>query len=171
MGYNGLIERLNEWNENCISWLCANDVLTCDDLCGTGDCIVVQAVTAITDLLARAAAAEARVRELETSFRTEKCENGPECAELGRARKRAEAAEARAEKAERERDELFRILNDVCQDVRAKSADEYVCGLCEYDGAHIGESGDWVNECPGFEKDDCFCIKKSMREKFGQKEE
>ena len=78
---------------------------------------------------------------------------------------------ARAEKAERERDELFRILNDVCQDVRAKSADEYVCGLCEYDGAHIGESGDWVNECPGFEKDDCFCIKKSMREKFGQKEE
>ena len=84
---------------------------------------------------------------------------------------RAAAAEARAEKAERERDELFRILNDVCQDVRAKSADEYVCGLCEYDGAHIGESGDWVNECPGFEKDDCFCIKKSMRKKFGQKEE
>ena len=84
---------------------------------------------------------------------------------------RAEAAEVRAEKAEMERDELFRILNDVCQDVRAKSADEYVCGLCEYDGAHIGESGDWVNECPGFEKDDCFCIKKSMREKLGQKEE
>ena len=79
--------------------------------------------------------------------------------------------EVRAEKAERERDELFRILNDVCQDVRAKSADEYVCGLCEYDGAYIGESGDWVNECPGFEKDDCFCMKKSIREKFSQKEE
>ena len=77
----------------------------------------------------------------------------------------------RAEKAEREKDKLFQILNDVCRDVRAKSADKYVCGLCEYDVAYIGESGDWVNECPGFEKDDCFCMKKSMRYKFGQKEE
>lgn len=59
------------------------------------------AATAITDLLARAEAAEASVRELETSFRTEKCENGPECAELGRARKRAEAAEARCRLAEK----------------------------------------------------------------------
>ena len=101
-------------------------------------------------LLARAEAAEAAQETLQRSMAEYK---------------------ARAEKAERERDELFRILNDVCQDVRAKSADEYVCGLCEYDGAHIGESGEWVNECPGFEKDDCFCIKKSMREKFGQKEE
>lgn len=57
----------------------------------------------ITDLLARAEAAEACVRELETSFRTEKCENGPECAELGRVRKALAEAEARAEKAERER--------------------------------------------------------------------
>ena len=135
------------------------------------DCMVDDLTRSITDLLARAEAAEARVRELETSFRTEKCENGPECAELGRVRKALAEAEARAEKAERERDELFRILNDVCQDVRAKSADEYVCGLCEYDGAYIGESGDWVNECPGFEKDDCFCMKKSIREKFSQKEE
>lgn len=84
---------------------------------------------------------------------------------------RSEEAEARAEKAESERDKLFQILNDVCRDVRAKSADKYVCGLCEYDVAYIGESGDWVNECPGFEKDDCFCMKKSMRYKFGQKEE
>lgn len=77
----------------------------------------------------------------------------------------------RAEKAEDQRDELFGILNGVCRDVREKSADEYVCGLCEYDGAHITESGDWANECPGFDMDDCFCMKKSMRKKFGQKEE
>lgn len=79
-------------------------------------------------------------------------------------------AEARAEKAERERDELFQLFDDVCKDVREKSGMNYVCGLCEYNGAHIGKSGDWVDECPGFERDDCFCMKKSMREKFDQKE-
>ena len=120
MDYKELVEHLNEWNENLISELCGDDVLTCDDLCGcTCDCIVVQAATAITDLLARAEAAEARVRELETSFRTGKCEDGPECAELGRASKRAEAAEARAEKAERERDEFkakyIEAVNRACE--------------------------------------------------------
>ena len=66
MDYKELVERLNEWNENLISELCADDVLTCDDLCGcTGDCIVVQAATAITDLLARAEAAEARAEKAE----------------------------------------------------------------------------------------------------------
>lgn len=66
MDYKELVERLNEWNENLISELCADDVLTCDDLCGcTGDCIVVQAATAITDLLARAEAAEDRAEKAE----------------------------------------------------------------------------------------------------------
>ena len=131
--------------------------------------VTADSATAITDLLARAEVAEARCKLAEKCFDDSvlhACET-----QLELEKKARTEAEARAEKAERERDELFRILNDVCQDVRAKSADEYVCGLCEYDGAHIGESGDWVNECPGFEKDDCFCIKKSMREKFGQKEE
>lgn len=77
---------------------------------------------------------------------------------------------ARTEKAERERDELFRLLCDVCKGVREKRGDDSVCGLCEYDGAHIGESGDWVAECPGFEKDDCFHMKKSLCKKYGQKE-
>lgn len=48
----------------------------------------------------QAQAAEARVHELETAYRLEKCEDGPECAELGKARKALAAAEARAEKAE-----------------------------------------------------------------------
>ena len=66
MDYKELVERLNEWNENLISKLCADDVLTCDDLCGgTGECIGVQAATAITDLLARAEAAEARAEKAE----------------------------------------------------------------------------------------------------------
>lgn len=66
MEYKELVEHLKEWNENLISEMCADDVLTCDDLCGcTGDCIVVQAATAITDLLARAAAEEARAEKAE----------------------------------------------------------------------------------------------------------
>lgn len=73
-----------------------------------------RAATAITDLLARAEAAEARVHELETSYRLEKCENGPECVELGRVRKALAAAEARAEKAERERDAAIQDISGIC---------------------------------------------------------
>lgn len=76
-------------------------------------CYVVRVANAFQDLLARAEAAEARVRELETSFRTEKCENGPECVELGRVRKALAEAEARAEKAERERDAAVSDLETV----------------------------------------------------------
>lgn len=66
MDYKELVNHLKEWNENLISEMCADDALTCDDLCGcTGDCIVVQAATAITDLLARAEAAEARAEKAE----------------------------------------------------------------------------------------------------------
>lgn len=62
----------------------------------------------------QAQAAEARVHELETAYRLEKCEDGPECAELGKARRALEAAEARAEKAESERDEYFKHLQGLC---------------------------------------------------------
>lgn len=55
------------------------------------------AAAAIINLLARAEAAEARVRELETGYRIERCEAGPECVELGKARKAQEDAEARAD--------------------------------------------------------------------------
>lgn len=66
MEYKELIERLNEWHENLISEMCADDVFTCDDLCGcTGDCIVVQASTAIKDLISRAEAEEARAEKAE----------------------------------------------------------------------------------------------------------
>lgn len=77
---------------------------------------------------------------------------------------------AELEQVTAQRDELFKMLNDVCKDTREQHADESVCGLCEYDGAYIGQSGDWENECPGFNSDDCFCMKRSIREKFGQSE-
>ena len=69
-----------------------------------------------------------------------------------------------------QRNELSNLLNDICKDVREKHVDDSVCGLCEYDGACIGESGDWANECPGFDIDDCFCMKKSIKQEYGQKE-
>lgn len=77
----------------------------------------------------------------------------------------------RAEKAEKQRDELFNLLNDICKDMRETHVDDSVCGLCEYDATHSSENGDCINECPGFDRDDCFCMKKSLREKYGQKEE
>lgn len=59
--------------------------MTCDDLCGcTGDCVVVQAITAITDLLTENQA----LRNAANGFK-----------------KQLDAAESRAEKAERKRDE------------------------------------------------------------------
>ena len=97
MDYKELVERLNEWNENLISKLCADDVLTCDDLCGcTGDCIVAQAATAITDLLARAEAAEARCETLEKMVKEYQDTIVPGY------RGRAEKAEREAKEAQRE---------------------------------------------------------------------
>lgn len=69
--------------------------------------------TAITDLLARAEAAEARILELETTHRTEMCEDGYDCRELGKVRKALQAAESRSEKAERERDAAVRDLEEI----------------------------------------------------------
>lgn len=56
-------------------------------------------------------------------------------------------------------DRFERILADI----RETNVDESVCGLCEYDGAYIGQSGDWCNECPGFERDNCFKLKDKYR--------
>ncbi len=38
--------------------------------------------------------------------------------------------------------------------------------MCEYDGAFIGQSGDWCNECPGFDKEDCFKLSDECRKKW-----
>ena len=50
--------------------------------------------------------------------------------------------------------------------IREREGGDSVCGLCEYDGAYIGESGDWCNECPGFNKDDCFKLSAEIRKKW-----
>ena len=58
-----LIANLREWHENLISELCADDVLTCDDLCGyPGPCIVIQAANLLD-------AQQKRIEELEAALR------------------------------------------------------------------------------------------------------
>ena len=57
-------------------------------------------------------------------------------------------------------------LEEIFADLREKHVDDSVCGLCEYDGAYIGQSGDWCNECPGFEKDDCFKLSDKTRKEW-----
>ena len=57
-------------------------------------------------------------------------------------------------------------LEEIFADLREKHVDDSVCGLCEYDGAYIGQSGDWCNECPGFERDDCFKLSDKTRKEW-----
>jgi hypothetical protein len=57
-------------------------------------------------------------------------------------------------------------LEEIFADLREKHVDDSVCGLCEYDGAYMGQSGDWCNECPGFERDDCFKLSDKTRKEW-----
>lgn len=70
------------------------------------------------------------------------------------------------EKLEEKEKYIKELLQEVCFDVRSKHGDDCVCGLCEYDGAYIGESGDWYNECPGFDSDECFKLSTEMNTKL-----
>lgn len=63
--------------------------------------------------------------------------------------------------------QLYDLLNDVCSDTREKYEGDDVCGLCAYDGAYRTDSGDWANECPGFETNECFCMKNEIRAMCG----
>ena len=54
----------------------------------------------------------------------------------------------------------------ILADIRETKGDDSVCGMCEYDGAYIGQSGDWCNECPGFDKDDCFKLSDECRKRW-----
>ena len=37
-------------------------------------------------------------------------------------------------------------IEEMFADIRERFIDDSVCGLCEYDGAYVGESGDWCNK-------------------------
>ena len=55
-------------------------------------------------------------------------------------------------------------LETIFSDIREKNVDDSVCGLCEYDCDH-GLDG-YSNECPGFERDDCFKLKEKYRNEW-----
>ena len=66
-------------------------------------------------------------------------------------------------------DALNGIINrfeQILRDIRESKVDDSVCGMCEYDGAFVGQSGDWYNECPGFEKNDCFKLSDECRKRW-----
>ena len=66
-------------------------------------------------------------------------------------------------------DALNGIINrfeQILRDIRESKVDDSVCGMCEYDGAFVGQSGDWCNECPGFEKVDCFRLSDECRKRW-----
>ena len=61
---------------------------------------------------------------------------------------------------------LIDRFEQILRNIREANVDDSVCGMCEYDGAYIGQSGDWCNECPGFDKDDCFKLSDKTRKKW-----
>ena len=63
---------------------------------------------------------------------------------------------------------LIDRFEQILRDIRETNVDDSVCGMCEYDGAYIGQSGDWCNECPGFDKDDCFKLSDECRKRWGK---
>ena len=77
------------------------------------------------------------------------------CPMIPRLRERAEAAEARAEKAERERDAAVSDLTFAVNQYRLLTTDIDLCGLCAFDFPPGGENGQDY-ECPGFYEDNCF---------------
>lgn len=49
------------------------------------------------------------------------------------------------------------LYEDTCKQVREATGEDYVCGMCRWDCDYcFGETGTPMNECPGFDKDDCF---------------
>lgn len=66
MDYKELIENLKTWEEEYISCACGERNIKCQQFClPDKDCLATQVVTAITDLLARAEAAEERAEKAE----------------------------------------------------------------------------------------------------------
>lgn len=67
------------------------------------------------------------------------------------------ALTARAESAERERDAAKADMKLIVDEVRETHCDETCCFACKYDcDTSINDSGEFNNECPGFDRDDCF---------------
>lgn len=58
---------------------------------------------------------------------------------------------------------LLKDFEELCKYVRECTGDDIVCGLCEYDAGTVGEE---PMECPGFESNECFVLKESLRKQY-----
>ena len=67
------------------------------------------------------------------------------------------ALTARVEQAERERDAAKADMKLIVDAVRETHCDDTCCFACKHDcDMSINDSGEFNNECPGFDRDDCF---------------
>lgn len=56
-----------------------------------------------------------------------------------------------------ERDKAVEDMKSIVDNVREEHNDETCCFACKFDcDMSITDAGDYLNECPGFDKDDCF---------------
>lgn len=61
------------------------------------------------------------------------------------------------EQLQKELEVAKRDMKCIVDVVREKHCDESCCFACKYDcDTSITESGDYAEECPGFDRDDCF---------------
>ena len=95
-----------------------------------------------------------KLRAVETEKRTEKRTETHACDCISRQKVRYKLTD------------LVNEVEEIFAHIREREVNDSVCGLCEYDGAYIGQSGDWCNECPGFDRDDCFKLKEKYREEW-----
>ena len=58
---------------------------------------------------------------------------------------------------------LLKDFEELCKYVRECTGDDIVCGFCEYDAGTVGEE---PIECPGFESNECFVLKESLRKQY-----
>lgn len=58
---------------------------------------------------------------------------------------------------------LLKDFEELCKYVRECTGDDIVCGFCEYDAGTVGEE---PMECPGFESNECFVLKESLRKQY-----
>ena len=65
-------------------------------------------------------------------------------------------------------DSMYNALDTTCKEFREATGGREVCDFCEWDGSVVDECGNWINECPGFHDDKCFCMRNSIRALCGK---
>lgn len=60
--------------------------------------------------------------------------------------------------------DLLDVITEICEDIRERTGEDWICGLCEYD---------WTAEmeCPGFETNECFKLSERFKAKYLKEED